>query len=192
MIGSREVRHLLKVTGWKQRELAQHTGVQQATVSRWLKGSIPDTPQQEVLKRLMEQHHLAEAEEVEEFKVPVVGTVGAGASIERYQSDSHGELSRVVAPEGASESTVAAEIHGESLGSFFDRWLVFYDEIYDPPAARLAGQLCVCGVADGRVLVKKLKRGTLPGTWTLLSQFEAPIYDVFLEWAAPVITMRPQ
>ena len=52
--------------------------------------------------------------------------------------------------------------------------------------------MCVCGLADGRVLVKALKRSQIPGHWTLLSNTEPPIYDVLLEWAALVREMRPR
>ena len=121
--------------------------------------------------------------------VPVVGYVGAGAATHRF-ADSQGELEWIDAPPNSSGSTVAVKIRGESLGSFFDQWMVFYDDKRDPPDSSLIGRLCVCGVTDGRVLIKKLKRGGEPGSWTLLSQFEEPIYDVFLDWAARVKTME--
>ena len=52
--------------------------------------------------------------------------------------------------------------------------------------------MCVCGLSDGRVLVKALKRSQIPGYWTLLSNTEPPIYDVALDWAALVREMRPR
>jgi len=69
---------------------------------------------------------------------------------------------------------------------------VFYDEVRDPPGEDLVGRMCVCGLADGRVLIKALRRGQGPGLWTLLSNVEAPIYDVALNWAAVVREMRPR
>jgi transcriptional regulator with XRE-family HTH domain len=120
--------------------------------------------------------------------VPLVGYVGAGAEAHFYASD-QGEFDQVPAPEGATDSTVAAEIRGDSLGPFFDQWLVFYDDVRTPPTDDLIGKLCVVGLEDGRVLIKKLRRGSLDGAFTLQSQFEPPIYDVFLEWAAPVNTV---
>lgn len=58
-VGQSEVRALLKATGWKQGELAGRTGVSQATVSRWLKGSIPEIPQQIALQKLLADADLA-------------------------------------------------------------------------------------------------------------------------------------
>jgi transcriptional regulator with XRE-family HTH domain len=127
----------------------------------------------------------------EPLTVPLVGYVGAGSTI-FGTGDGAGELERVPAPEGSTEDTVAVEIRGESLGSFFDQWLVFYDEVRTPPTSDMIGRLCVCGLADGRILVKKLMRGTLPGHHTLLSQFEPPIYDAIIEWCARVRRMEPR
>ena len=84
------------------------------------------------------------------------------------------------------------QIRGHSLGALFDNWLVFYDDVRDPPDDDLVGRMCVCGLADGRVLVKALKRSQVQGMWTLLSNTEPPIYDVALDWAALVREMRPR
>lgn len=123
--------------------------------------------------------------------VPLLGYVGAGAAAHLFV-DGQGPFERVRAPDGSSPDTVAVEIRGESLGSFFDHWLVYYDDVRTPPAASMLGKLCVCGLADGRILIKKLRKGQLPGHYTLLSQTEEPIYDVILEWCALVTTMCPR
>ena len=124
-------------------------------------------------------------------KVPLVGFVGAGA-VAHYYGDGQGPFDDVAAPDAASVNTVAVQIRGHSLGALFDNWLVFYDDIHDPPGDSLVGRMCVCGLADGRVLIKALKRGQIPGLWTLLSNTEPPIYDVALDWAALVREMRPR
>ena len=77
------------------------------------------------------------------------------------------------------------------MGALFDKWLVYYDDVRDPPGGNQIGKICVCGLADGRILVKKLIHGQLPGHFTLLSNVEAPIYDVVVDWAAAVKTMKP-
>lgn len=124
--------------------------------------------------------------------VPVVGYVGAGAEAVLFSEGQIDPNDRVAAPKGATEQTVAVEIRGESLGALFDRWLVFYDNVRDPPGGSLVNKLCVCWLTDGRVLVKKLIRGGQPGLWTLLSNTEGPIYDVEIERAAKVRTMAPR
>lgn len=123
--------------------------------------------------------------------VSLIGYVGAGAEAHLF-AEGQGPFDQVEAPEGSNEKTVAVEIRGDSLGSFFDTWLVFYDDVRDPPGTDLTNKLCIVGVADGRILIKKLVKGTLPGHFTLLSQFEPPIYDVIVEWAAKVKNMVPR
>lgn len=123
--------------------------------------------------------------------VPLVGHVGAGAAAVLF-SDGQGPFDEVDAPDNANDSTVAVEVRGESLGALFDRWLVYYDDVRDPPGGDQIGQLCVCGLADGRILVKKLKRGQVDGTFTLISNVEPPIYDVYVDWAARVKAMQPR
>ena len=129
--------------------------------------------------------------------IPVVGFVGAGAEAVLFSESQNGHdpndpLDTVKAPLGASPQTVAVEIRGDSLGSFFDRWIVFYDDVRHPPTSEMMKKPCVIGLEDGRVLIKKLTRGREPGLYTLLSNVEAPIYDVPIQWAAQVISMQPR
>lgn len=122
--------------------------------------------------------------------VPLVGYVGAGATTHFFANDI--PLDEVPAPVGATESTVAVEIRGDSLGSFFDRWLVFYDDVHRPVTAELINRLCVVGLADGRILIKKIQRSKARGLFHLLSQTEDPLLDVEIEWAARVKNMVPR
>jgi transcriptional regulator with XRE-family HTH domain len=123
--------------------------------------------------------------------VPLVGYVGAGALAHLF-SEGQGPFDEVEAPDGSTDSTVAVEIRGESLGALFEQWLVFYDDVRDPPGRDLIGKLCVVGLADGRILIKKLVLGQLPGHFTLLSNIEPPMYDVLVDWAARVKNMMPR
>ncbi len=91
--------------------------------------------------------------------VPLIGYVGAGAEAVLF-GEGQGQYDEVPAPEGATDDTVAVEIRGESLGELFDRWLVFYDDVKRPLSSDMMGKLCVVGLADGRILVKKVARGT--------------------------------
>lgn len=124
-------------------------------------------------------------------QVPLVGYVGAGDLEHRY-GEGHGEVDTVPAPRGASERTVAVEVRGDSLGPFFDRALIFYDERFEPFDDSLLGLVCVVGLRDGQVLVKQVRRGSAPGRYTLFGQFGAPIEDVEIAWAAPVIDIKPR
>lgn len=123
--------------------------------------------------------------------VPLVGYVGAGAIAHFYASADEG-LDEVEAPPNATQQTRAAEIRGESLGPLFDRWLVFYDDVRSPVTPDLIGQLCVVGLPDERVLVKKLQLSREPGLFHLISNAEAPMLDQEVAWAARVKDMRPR
>jgi phage repressor protein C with HTH and peptisase S24 domain len=124
-------------------------------------------------------------------KVPVAGYVGAGAEAHFY-AVAQGDLDEVDAPEGSTQQTVAVEIRGDSLGTFFDRWLVFYDDIRRPVTPDLVGKLCVVELDDGRILIKKLQRSRVHGLFNLVSQAEPPIVDAAIQWAARVKSMMPR
>lgn len=123
--------------------------------------------------------------------VPLVGYVGAGAATHFFAQDS-GQLDEVPAYDGASDATVAVEIRGDSLGSFFDRWLVYYDDVRRPVTHDLINKLCVVGLEDGRILIKKIQRSKSRGLFHLLSQTEDPIFDIEIAWAARVKSMVPR
>lgn len=123
--------------------------------------------------------------------VPVAGYVGAGTTMHFY-AEGQGPLDDVPAPEGATPHTVAAEIRGDSLGPIFDGWHVYFDDRREPVTPDLIGELCVVGLADGRVLVKKLSRGQTEGRFSLHGQFGEPVLDAELLWAAKVKSMMPR
>lgn len=124
--------------------------------------------------------------------VDVVGYVGAGAQAHRYEVG-QGALERVPPPDPITETTVVVEIRGDSLGEIFDRWLVFYDEVKRPLTEDLIGELCVVGLPDDRVLIKKIVRSkTKPGFFDLLSNTEPPIEGVEIGWAARVKKLIPR
>ena len=124
-------------------------------------------------------------------RAPLIGYVGAGAAVHFY-AEGQGPFDEVEAPYDARPKTVAVQVRGHSLGPLFDNWLVFYDDIRDPPDDSLVGRMCVCGLSDGRALIKGLKKSPATGLWNLLSNTEPPIYDVGLDWAAAVREMRPK
>lgn len=180
--------------GWSQLRLARALGAAQTTVSSWERGRTE--PSREDARRIAEaleiplaRLELGAADTRSE--VPVVGYVGAGAAA-HYYAEGQGNLDEVPAPDDASPATVAVEIRGESLGSFFNEWLVFYDDVREPVTPDLIGRLCVVGLADGRILIKKIKRSTSPGLYHLLSQTEDPIFDAEVLWAARVKSMQPR
>ena len=122
--------------------------------------------------------------------VPVAGYVGAGTEMHLY-AEGQGSRGEVQAPEDVSDRTVAAEVRGESLGPIFNGWHVYFDDRREPVTDDLLGRLCVVGLSDGRILVKKLVRGPGPGAFELHGQFGDPILDAEVRWAARVTSMMP-
>lgn len=123
-------------------------------------------------------------------EVPIVGYVSAGSA--NFFGTGDGELDRVEAPGDATAHTVGVEIRGESLGSFFDRWIIFYDDVRSPITSDLIGKLCVVALPDDRVMVKRVRRARTPGFFHLESATQETIYDVEIVWAARVKNMVPQ
>jgi len=119
--------------------------------------------------------------------VPLVGHVGAGAEILIIDDHAKGAgLEEVAAPPGAPRSTIAVRVRGESqLGRFDDGDIIFYSE-HLPPDDLVNRRECVVKLADGRLFVKRLVRGSGQGLYTLLSSNAAPIDDVAVEWAAKI------
>ena len=105
-------------------------------------------------------------------KAPLIGYVGAGA-VAHFYSDGQGPFDEVDAPYDAKPETVAVQVRGHSLGALFDNWIVFYDDIRNSPDDSLVGRMCVCGLADGRVLIKALKKSPPTGLWNSALQHRA-------------------
>lgn len=188
-----------------QAKLADALGVTPQAVSQWERGE--STPEFDKIPAIIQQLDVdadwlfgdSAAQIVDERPtragdmpsvVRVVGYVGAGAAAHFY-AIAQGDLDEVPAPEGSTKDTVAVEVRGDSLGSLFDRWLVFYDDVRRPITGDLVGKLCVVGLADDRVLIKKVRLGSRKGLYKLISEREDPIDDVAIEWAARVKNMVP-
>lgn len=116
-------------------------------------------------------------------QVPVVGHVGAGA--EMYFAEGQGPFGEVQRPPGSAENAVAVEIRGESLGPF-NGWFAYFEDRRDAPSRNLVGQLCVVGLGDGRILIKRIAAGRKPKRFDLWGASGAPLQDQILTWAAPV------
>lgn len=127
----------------------------------------------------------------ERLNASIVGFAGAGGD-QVYFAEGQGPFGEVPAPEGSTEKTVAVEVRGNSLGHLLNGWIMFYDDLRDPPTLDMLGSLCIVALTDGRVLVKSLHAGQLPRRFNLLSNGEPPIYDARVDWAAKIKAMMPK
>lgn len=180
-----------KARGLTLDRLAEALDTSKGYLSDMESGKRP-MPPGPMLERLAHALQIPAAELLrEDASVPVVGYVGAGAEA-HYYATGDGGLGQIDAPPGARPSTVAVEIRGDSLGPLFDGWVAFYDETRTPVTPDLIGQLCVVGLPDGRILIKRLKATADPARFHLLANTEAPLFDQEVSWAARVLTMRPK
>lgn len=125
--------------------------------------------------------------------VPIVGKGGAGDRGDISYASGNGVFGYAPATAGTNIFTVAIEVDGDSMrGIAEDGWLIYYDEKRDPPDASMFDELCVCGLEDGRVLIKFLHPTAEVGIFDLESTTEKPIRAVSVRWAALVTSIIPR
>ncbi|SEE60251.1 repressor LexA [Rhizobiales bacterium GAS188] len=176
-----DIERALHKPGKSKSGLAAALGRQPSAVTALLKGErklkADEVP---VIKAYLEMDDGAP------LTIPIMGDVGAGSEAHFYDQ-AQGPFGEIAAPQGSTDETVAVRIKGESLGNMFDGWFAVYDDRREPVTPDLHGQLCVVGLPDGRVLIKKLtpsKSGN--GLFHLYGQNGDPILDTPIEWAARV------
>lgn len=191
--GSRDTLRTLKrnVKAGLQRgistETVQKFAVALSTTEEWLLREVgPETTDADV-----RSEDVADSLGPEQKRmVKVKGYVGAGGRAHYYAVDP-GDLGEIEGTNRDTDNTVAVVIIGSSLGKFFEGWHVLYDDVRSPVTDDLIGELCVVGLADDRILIKKIQRAG-KGRFDLISnaENEPPIRGVKLEWAALVTDLR--
>lgn len=175
-----------------QTEFALRFGVNQSTVSNWETGSEPEIPSWEAMKTLALERGFKLPYTSSQRTAQLIGFVGAGATVNLF-GNGQGPFDEVPMPEGGTDKTVAVEVRGDSMHPIAeDRWLVYYSDRHDPPHDGLYGALCVVGLVDDRVLIKKLLPGRKPGFYDLYSPNAAPLLDQAVTWAAEVEWIKPR
>lgn len=186
------VRAIQKKVGENQTALAKRFKVSQPTVSRWLKGNPPELDHAERIETEARRLRVVNPKKAPNVTtVPVVGYVGAGGSIS-YQ-EGQGPFGEAEMPPGEIGTTVVAvKVQGDSMsGLLEDGSTVYYDNRRDPPDETLFKKLCVVGLTDGRVLIKRLYPGRKPGHYDLHSTNAPVLIDEHVLWAARVSWIAP-
>ncbi len=124
--------------------------------------------------------------------VPVIGRVGAdpGGEVIYTTGQDSGDL--VPVPPGGSANSVALEVSGHSMPWLArDGSLIYFESQRTPPTPDMLGFPVVVETEDGRVLVKRLLRGSRPGYYDLESERGETIADVRIVWAAEITAIIP-
>lgn len=183
-----KIRAILELDGWKQERLADELGVAQSSINRWLHGKSEARGQhRDAINALYIRVFMPDDGEPEKT-VKLAGYVGAAQAV--YQFDD-GVADYVEAPPGANEMTEAVEVRGDSMLPLYETGTLLYYSKQLPPEMMI-GRRAVVRLADDRVLVKTVRRGSQSGLYTLVSLNAPDIEDVALLWAAPIDWIKPR
>jgi transcriptional regulator with XRE-family HTH domain len=179
------IARIVEKRGLKKSDLASALGIPNSAVTQLLKG-----------ERRIKADEVAPIRQFLRLDtVPLKGFASAGGAVE-YHSLPEDELDRVQAPEDSTENTVAVEIRGDSLGPALNGWLAYYDDVHRPVTGALANKLCVLGLSDGAVVIKRLvpSKGS-KRMFHLVSNAGEHSMDVpasGIAWGAKIIRMQPK
>lgn len=188
------VRAAREQRGWSQTELGRRAGVTGQAIQSIEAGRVKKPQNLTAIATALglTSNYLLDGTQSNVNMVPVVGIAQAGTGVVDY-SMGQGNLGEVEAPDDSSERTVALEVRGDSMGGRIeDGDTVFYDDRREPVTPDLYGRVCVIGLRSGNIVIKKLMAGSKPGHFHLLSYNSVPQFDVPVEWAAKVTSIRPR
>lgn len=191
------IKNLRLSIGEKQDEFADRLGVSQATVARWEGGSVPKPDALHALAGIagmsVEEFLGKPARSSEAGDIQVVGFVGAGAAVYAYDDEPiGGGFDTVERPGFVKGKAVAVEVKGDSLIPIAeDGWRLIYAGEQTMLESEVLNKLCVVKLLDGRMLVKRIVKGSEPQRYHLISTNAPMIEDVEVEWAAPVKAIIP-
>lgn len=167
-----------------QEDLAVDLGVSRTNISKYEAGfqQMPDYVLERASQRFAVTQAFIRYGETDERMVQVRGKVGAGAHIEAIDAPPW----RYVEVPASWTDAIALQVDGVS------NWPVYEDGdfLVIRGEQRLRedeclGKMCVVETADGLGLVKRVRRGSTPGLYTLESVNAPPLEDV------PLISARP-
>lgn len=125
---------------------------------------------------------------------PVIGVLDHFGRVEIVEDFASGEPTRFVdAPDGVDvDAGVAIEVAGDALQPIPNGWLVYFNRTYGGVAEEAVGGLCVAKISDvPQMIVRRVGQGARPPLFNLFSPHSTEILDVRLDWASPVVCIRP-
>ena len=126
-------------------------------------------------------------------QIPVIGYVGAGARVYAYEDmlDAGETIER---PPLTTGDLFAVEVKGDSMMPLAEEgWHIVYAAEASVDENVVIDRVCVVQLdEDESMLVKRVRRGSKPYHYHLLSTNADPIIDVRLRWAAVVKAIVPR
>lgn len=179
--------HFRKKAGLSQEQLGKLLNSGRSTVAKLERGEIPLSDRW--LDRLSVILKCSPADVLGD-EVPVVGQIGAGGSV--IFEDTGAQETTKRPPDTAGE-LIGLEVVGESMLPKFDPGdIVYISRGHDGVDPADIGSICACRLVTGETYLKRLARGSKPGTFTLRSYNAADMEDVELEWATPIRASIPR
>lgn len=179
------LRALRQMAKMSQEDLAQILGVGRPQISKYEQGV--DEMRDYAIERASQHFGVTPAfiryGDTDARMARVVGIVGAGGHVEAIEQPPW----RHIEVPASWDDAIALQIDGTSCWPMYDDG----DDIVIRGPRRLVpdevlGKMCVVETADGLGLVKRLRRGSAAGLFTLESPNAPPIEDVPLSSARPV------
>lgn len=181
---------LRKMKAVTQFDLASALDVSRETIARWEAGVR--SPKDEMVTALarffdVKDSWLRYGGAGGPRTIQVMGYVGAGAGVLPFDD---GPFDQIEAPFGAPPNTIALIVRGDSMmPELSDGDYVLY-RAEPQQADDLVGKRCVVQLEDGRVLVKRLRRGREFGRFDLDSTNAATLENQNVVWCAKVEAVK--
>lgn len=123
---------------------------------------------------------------------PIIGRVGADTEGTVVFSSGDAGDEEAPIPPGGSAKAVGLKVVGHSMrGVADDGALIFFENQQLPPSPDLLNYVCALETSEGLVLVKRLLKGSRPGTYDLESIVGPTLADVQVKWAAEITAVIP-
>ena len=184
MLDVKMIERALERTGKSKGGLADAMGVRAGAVSEILSGI-----------RLIKASEIAPITEYLGLNsVPIMGRVGAGASIEPEHEQVPPEgLGEIELPFPMAEETIAFEVAGDSMLPKYENGdviVVFREQRH--PLSSFYGEEAAVRLKTGERYLKTIERGKSPNSVNLKSFNAKPLVGVKLEWIGEICVTLPR